>query len=121
MQVKHKNVVWLLPSWKVGDLVFRICGSGENYCFILFFNVITDHCDASSFSPIDYNAVYPVESAVLYIQSHCVSHFSLVFTESPLFLGVLHDLLLHVQAFATADSVHVFERLIGRVGFLPEV
>lgn len=46
---------------------------------------------------------------------------SLVFAQSPLLLCVLHDLLLHIQAFAAADGVHVFQRLVRGVGLLPKV
>lgn len=44
-----------------------------------------------------------------------------VLAERPLFLGVLHYLLLHVQPFAAADGVHVFQGLVFRVGLLAEV
>lgn len=45
----------------------------------------------------------------------------LVLAECSLFLCVLHYLLLHVEAFAAADSIHVFEGLVGGVGFLSKV
>lgn len=45
----------------------------------------------------------------------------LVLTECSLLLCMLYYLLLHIEAFAAADSVHVFEGLVGGVGFLPEV
>lgn len=44
-----------------------------------------------------------------------------VLAERPLLLGVLHYLLLHVQPFAAADAVHVFQGLVFRVGLLAEV
>ena len=44
-----------------------------------------------------------------------------VLAQGALFLGVLHRLLLHVQALASAHGVHVLERLVGRVRLLPKV
>lgn len=45
----------------------------------------------------------------------------LVLSECSLLLCVLYNLLLHIEAFAAADSVHVFEGLVGRVCFFSEV
>lgn len=44
-----------------------------------------------------------------------------VLAQSSLLLCVLYCLLLHVEAFAATDSVHVFEGLICRVRFLTKV
>lgn len=44
-----------------------------------------------------------------------------VLAQRPLLLSVLHDLLLHVEAFTAADAVHVLERLVLRVCFLTKV
>lgn len=44
-----------------------------------------------------------------------------VLAQRPLLLGVLHDLLLHVEAFTAADTVHVLERLVLRVRLLTKV
>lgn len=45
----------------------------------------------------------------------------LVLAECSLLLCMLHNLLLHIKTFAAADSIHVFESLVGGVSFLPEV
>lgn len=44
-----------------------------------------------------------------------------VLAQCPLFLSMLHDLLLHVEAFAPAHAVHVFQSLVFRVCFLTKV
>lgn len=46
---------------------------------------------------------------------------SLVLAESPLFLGMFHNLLLHVESFPLPDSVHIFQRLVRRVCLFSEV
>lgn len=45
----------------------------------------------------------------------------LVLAERSLLLRVLDNLFLHAEAFAAADSVHVFQGLVGGVSFFPEV
>lgn len=45
----------------------------------------------------------------------------LVLAQCPLFLSMLHYLLLHVEAFATAHAVRVFQSLVLRVCFLTKV
>lgn len=61
-------------------------------------------------------------SAVSLLELFSVRFSSLlVLAECSLLLCVLDYLLLHVEAFAAADSVHVFQGLVCRVGFLPEV
>ncbi len=44
-----------------------------------------------------------------------------VLAESSLFFRMLYDLLLHVEAFASANGVHVLQSLIGRVCFFSKV
>lgn len=44
-----------------------------------------------------------------------------VLAQCPLFLSVLHYLLLHVEAFATAHTVHIFQSLVFIVCFLTKV
>ena len=44
-----------------------------------------------------------------------------VLAQCPLLLSMLHYLLLHVEAFAAAHAVHVFQSQIFRVRFLTEV
>lgn len=44
-----------------------------------------------------------------------------VLAQCPLFLSVLHYLLLHVEAFAAAHAVHVFQSLVFGVCFLTKV
>lgn len=44
-----------------------------------------------------------------------------VLAQCPLFLSMLHYLLLHIEAFAAAHTVHVFQSLVFRVCFLTKV
>lgn len=61
------------------------------------------------------------EPSVQYRTVAVITVSSLVLAECPLLLGVFHDLLLHVEAFAPADGVHVFQSLVGRIRLLTKV
>lgn len=50
-----------------------------------------------------------------------VKESSFVLAESPLFLSVFDDLLLHVKPFALPNAVHVLQCLIGRICFFSKV
>lgn len=45
----------------------------------------------------------------------------LVLAQRPLLLRVLHQFLLHVEAFTAPNAVHVLERLVLRVRLLTKV